>query len=614
MLLRKVPLVFVGAYVLTIASIAHAEIATPDALWETSPWFDEVSFTTTIEPNVRIHVNAPAGKAAKPVRAKRLIVFALPNGNTIEQTLGCKMSEGLDWHYDIQHVAAQVRLLRTLVPEERIVLVCTEAPGLTWPNFRKNVADANAKIRTMVDDWRKQFGTKNAKVTLTGHSGGGAFMFGVIDADDDIPNYIDRIAFLDANYSFDAALHAAKIERWLDGDDDRQLIILAYDDREIMLNGKKVVGSTGGTYRATGRMRDAFGQKHELQEGDKSPFHETLGLDGQIHFYVHLNPENKILHTALVGEMNGLVHIATLGTPHEEKWGEFGGPRAYTKFVQPEPTSTKPLAPTDPAEQTRKSPQSQAAGAHLPSRPAKAMGGAEFAKSIEKLSLAERETAILREITRGNFPNLLREIKPVSIRGTIKDGDKPREIESTIEVMPDYLAVGSDDDFVRMPMTPQTAQRIADEFGYILPTRKMVDAIDAAAELRIAPHPMTVEREAVATFAEHNHIIRKQIGIRPDGQLITGIKKDIVLTPRIFEKPQRLAIYGWRQLDGQPIQPLTIVHWDRYVDYSHGARLVRNSIEVDGKHAKIDELLADPEGWGIVSDEGPMSPPRYPTD
>ena len=48
--------------------------------------------------------------------------------------------------------------------------------------------------------------------------------------------------------------------------------------------------------------------------------------------------------------------------------------------------------------------------------------------------------------------------------------------------MPDYLAVGSDDDFVRMPMTPQTAQQIADLFGCILPTRKMVDAIDAAAD------------------------------------------------------------------------------------------------------------------------------------
>ena len=87
-----------------------------------------------------------------------------------------------------------------------------------------------------------------------------------------------------------------------------------------------------------------------------------------------------------------------------------------------------------------------------------------------------------------------------------------------------------------------------------------------------------------------------------------------MLTPRIFEKPQRLAIYGWRQLNGQPIQPLTIVHWDRYVDYSHGVRLVRNAIEIDGKPMKIDDLLSDPNACGLVSDEGPMTPPRYPTE
>jgi hypothetical protein len=142
----------------------------------------------------------------------------------------------------------------------------------------------------------------------------------------------------------------------------------------------------------------------------------------------------------------------------------------------------------------------------------------------------------------------------------------------------------------------------------------MVDAIDAQAGLRIAPHPMTEQREAVETFAEHNDIIQKQIGLRADGQLVTGIKKDIVLTPRVFERPQRLAIYGWRQLDGKPIQPLTIVHWDRYVDYSHGVRLVRNRIEIDGKEFKITGVLEDADRCGLISDEGPMKPARYPDD
>jgi hypothetical protein len=591
-------------------AVGHADraLAKDNFPWARSPWFDEASFTATIEPNVRIHVNAPASQGNKPVRGSRLIVFALPNGNTIEQTLGCKMSEGLDWHYDIQHVAAQVRMLRALMPNERIVLVCAEAPKLSWPSFRSTVPDANAKIRAMADDWRRRFGTNNAMVTLSGHSGGGAFMFGVMDAGDEIPDYIDRIAFLDANYSFDASLHAEKLERWLNGDEQRWLIVVAYDDREIMYQGKKVVGPTGGTFRATERMRDALGERFTLIDREMPPFRETIGLDGRIRFYVHPNPQNRILHTALVGEMNGLVHVESLGRPHEEKWGTFGGARAYTKWVQPEPWTDK----RQPEPSTKKEDQPPAsAGGRLPSRPEVAMSGAEFAASVEKLSLDERETSILREITRGNFPSFLRELKVVSVRGTITDNGAEREVESTMEVMPDYLAIGSDDDFIRMPMTPQTAQRIADEFGCVLPTRKMVGAIDAQAGLRLAPQPMTEAREAVGTFLEHHRIIEKQRNGNPLGQLITGIKKDIVLTPRIFEKPQRLAIYGWRQLDGKPIQPLTIVHWDRYVDYSHGARLVRNSMEVAGKQMKIDELLADPQRCGLVSDEGPMNPPRY---
>ena len=46
---------------------------------------------------------------------------------------------------------------------------------------------------------------------------------------------------------------------------------------------------------------------------------------------------------------------------------------------------------------------------------------------------------------------------------------------------PDYLAVGSDDDFFRMPMTPVLGQQLADLTGCSLPTRKMVAAIYAQA-------------------------------------------------------------------------------------------------------------------------------------
>jgi hypothetical protein len=250
----------------------------------------------------------------------------------------------------------------------------------------------------------------------------------------------------------------------------------------------------------------------------------------------------------------------------------------------------------------------------LPPRPAAAIGGRKFIELLHDVSLEEREAAILREVAAGNFPPFLREFETVSIRGMVKLGGRQRQIHASLEVMPDYLAVGSDDDFVRTPMTPQTAQRIADLFGCLLPTPKIVDAIDGQADVHLAPRPLTHRREAVATFLEHHEIIEEQWAGKPLGLLLTGIKKDIVLSPRIFERPHRLAIYGWRSLNGQPIQPLTIVHSDRYVDYSHGVRLVRNAIRIDDREYEITELLADPDRCTLVSDEGPMNPPRYPSD
>ena len=51
----------------------------------------------------------------------------------------------------------------------------------------------------------------------------------------------------------------------------------------------------------------------------------------------------------------------------------------------------------------------------------------------------------------------------------------------------------------------------------------------------------------------------------------------------------------WRghKLDGKPIQPLTIVHGERYVYYSHGVRLVKGEMEVDGKKMDADAVLRD---------------------
>jgi hypothetical protein len=244
----------------------------------------------------------------------------------------------------------------------------------------------------------------------------------------------------------------------------------------------------------------------------------------------------------------------------------------------------------------------------IPARPTDAEAGSAVFKRFGALSPAEREEAIAREILRGNVPDFLRKFQPIMIRGKDKAG---RDHTVVAEVLPDYLAIGSDTDFVRVPITPQTAQRIAEAFGCSLPTRKLADEVYKAATVKLAPTPLTEAREKAETFAHHNALIEEQRRGKQLGDLVAGIKKDVVITNRLGEKPNRVAIYGWHKLDGTPIQPLTTVHVDCYVDYSHGIRLVRRSVLVDGKPRDIRHALHATEICGLLSDEGPIDWPSY---
>jgi len=549
-----------------------------------SPFFNEQTKELRIE-DARVLINAPGD--LDPARPTRLIFYALPNGNTIEQTIGCAQQDGLDWHYYIQHIGAQARYLRDIDRSRNIVIAYLEADGKSWPDWRDKRPDYGERIRRLVSAIAKDIPGNPIKMALVGHSGGGSFIFGYIDGGDAIDTRIIRIAFLDANYYYSTdEHHGDKLLAWLRGDKSRQLIVVAYDDRNIELNGKRVVSDTGGTFRASHRMLDFLSRDLKFETSTRDNIEAHLAMDGQIRFDIHLNPENKILHTRLV-EWNGFLHAMTCGTELQDKCGTFCGDAIYTKWIQPAP-STQPA--TAPSAESQSRP--------IPARPDNAPGGHAFAKSIESLSGKDREEAILREISRGNLPQFERAF------ATIRVSDGPHEAE--YQVMPDYLEIGSDSDFVRMPMTPMTAQAIADAFACALPTRKMVDDIYKQSKLKLAPIPLTEKREAVSAFVEHNDKIGET-----DHQFVAGIKKDIVITNRLNEKPHRVAIYGWHQLDGKPIQPLTIVHTDTYVDYSHGVRLVKRDMIVDGKATTVNAVLRDPKLCALLSDEGVIESPAY---
>lgn len=208
----------------------------------------------------------------------------------------------------------------------------------------------------------------------------------------------------------------------------------------------------------------------------------------------------------------------------------------------------------------------------------------------------------LREILSGNLPSFLTRF--VAVRVSAPDSASGKIITATYFVSPDYLSIGTDDDWARINVTPMAAQQIADSFHCFLPTRKMVDDIYKAATVKLEPVPMYAFRDSTPTMYHHHLIIEGQRKGRSG--LIAGIKKDVVISGKIARdaKPDRLAIYGWHKPGGTPIQPLYTGHVNWWVDYSQGIRLVYRKIRVAGKwmdyidvlkHSVYKRLLCDEE-------------------
>jgi hypothetical protein len=228
--------------------------------------------------------------------------------------------------------------------------------------------------------------------------------------------------------------------------------------------------------------------------------------------------------------------------------------------------------------------------------------GTGFYKTVVSSAWQQRDSVAVAAILAGNMPDFLKRF--VRINTSIIDSSG-KTISAYYFVSPDYVSIGTNDDWARVPLTPMAAQIIADSLHCFLPTRKMVNDIYTQATVKLEPVPMYAFRDSSITMWQHHLIIEGQRKGRQG--LIAGIKKDVVLSGKISRdtKPNREAIYGWHKLDGKPIQPLYTGHINWWVDYSHGIRLVYQTIWVNGKpmnyidvlkNAALQKLLCD-EDW-----------------
>lgn len=279
---------------------------------------------------------------------------------------------------------------------------------------------------------------------------------------------------------------------------------------------------------------------------------------------------------------------------------------AATPQAPTQPISTAPGSETQP--EPIPAPPPVLVFSSIPGRDPSAVTGSQWVQNNMNLTGSVREANILQEFRSGNIPDFLRNFAEV----TVSDGVN----SITYKVMTDVLCVGSDGDYVRMPMNPHTAQAIADQYDCTLITRKMSNDIWKHSINKLEPRPWgppyDLDMEKTHRIGTHSQTIQNQLlsANKDPSALTSGHKKDVVLTNKLSPNNQakRAAIYGWIQLNGTPIQGLNpSSHDDMYADYSHGIRLVDNIALVNGQSMRMRDVFLHPVYYKLVSDEGPLT-------
>lgn len=255
----------------------------------------------------------------------------------------------------------------------------------------------------------------------------------------------------------------------------------------------------------------------------------------------------------------------------------------------------------------------------FPPRPANALDGDAFIASLVNADENQVQEAALRELLRGNLPESLRRLSRIEFDAFTQSGHKKKV---TLWATCDYLSIGSESNSVRIALSPLSAQLVADRVGALLPTTKLVEVLYQNAQTKLPPRPISPSAWMVRPpeFLKHDQIIDEQLSSSTNdlhagvSRLIAGHKKDIVLSNVLEERPHRLAIYGWHNAEGKPIQPLSTYHGDWYSDYSHGTRLIGKQMLIDDQVHEVETVLKDDELAPLLSYEGALRHTRYRTE
>jgi len=280
--------------------------------------------------DVKVTIDRPGGMNSH--RETLIIFYALPNGNTTAQTMGKKMQPGDDWHFDIQHIRAQTAFIRLQVKKKNYVIIYLENDYKSWPQWKQKHPDFKILLPKLVDSLAGLIEGKRISIYLSGHSGGGSFIFGYLAGVVRIPQNIKRISFLDSNYGYDSSYYPA-IRQWLKEIKGAALNVFAYNDSIALYNGSPVVSPTGGTWYRSHLMLQHLKADYKFTETNTDSLVIYKSDDKRIQFFFKKNLNKGIYHTQQV-ELNGFVHSIFCCTKYDSRKYNYYSARAYTGLIE----------------------------------------------------------------------------------------------------------------------------------------------------------------------------------------------------------------------------------------------------------------------------------------
>jgi len=231
--------------------------------------------------------------------------------------------------------------------------------------------------------------------------------------------------------------------------------------------------------------------------------------------------------------------------------------------------------------------------------------------------IADREKYIYEQVLAGNFDAEWVPLEHTAGGRTIK-----------FNVMKDALKI----DGVRVNVSAELQQKLADVFGASLLTAHIADLMFINAVHRIEPCPMQIS-STVASMVKHSQMVDTKVGQNPTG-LVASPGKHWILDKKLDYNTSKSCNYGWHfvgtnykgikghpaaskqnKLNGAPvsvIQPNACAHDMKHSDYSQICQLVSQICWIDGVEYRLSNILQDPSRCDLVTAGGPLIYVRQP--